>query len=248
MLIDLLDANNYIMVNKNAIQILGLQSAVYISELLTIYKKAIKKNKLIEKKYFLIDRNFITKDSSLTKSQQLTCEKALCDVDIIDINKNNNDLLYLNVEILASILSAQDVRLLQEVSKTVKVKETKDDKKLNDRQRSIEKAKLAIRCNNPKILYAMKDWIESICANPNKFVSEQQVIKFQDKLNDYCNGDQDKALKIIELACIHQYIDCDWAITAYEKQSNTPKINLFTPSQVRVTTQKRCTGLSKESF
>ena len=39
MLVDILSPANYIMINRDAIRILGLNTAVYCSELLTIYKK-----------------------------------------------------------------------------------------------------------------------------------------------------------------------------------------------------------------
>ena len=39
MLIDLLNSSNYIMINRDAIRVFGLNTAVYCSELLNIYKK-----------------------------------------------------------------------------------------------------------------------------------------------------------------------------------------------------------------
>lgn len=59
MLIDILNSANYIMVNRDAIRIFGLNTAVYCAELLNIYKKAVIKQKLVDDTYFRVDRKYI---------------------------------------------------------------------------------------------------------------------------------------------------------------------------------------------
>ena len=68
MLIDILNSSNYISVNRDAIRIFGLNTAVYCSELLTIYKKAITKKKLYDDNYFKVDRSYIEKQISISRA------------------------------------------------------------------------------------------------------------------------------------------------------------------------------------
>ena len=55
MLLDVFDNDNSISVNYRTIQIFGLPTAVYLTELINIYKKATRKNKLVEDGYFKVD-------------------------------------------------------------------------------------------------------------------------------------------------------------------------------------------------
>lgn len=58
MLIDLLSMSNYVNYNVKVAQILGLDAAIYVSELLNINDKALHKNK-VKGEYFTIDRMYI---------------------------------------------------------------------------------------------------------------------------------------------------------------------------------------------
>lgn len=244
MLIDLLNSSNYLMINMDAIHIFGLNAAVYCAEILNVYKKAVKKNKIYYDKYFKVDRDYITKQTSLSVEEQLACDQNLIKVDVIDRDPIDADLIYFNVEAYASLLSSEDVKLLNSVSKKVKVDKPKGTKQAA-RSRIIANLKESIECKTPDILFALNGWIDTIMADPNKYLSNAQVKLFKDKLDDYCNGDLAKALKIIEIATSHAYIDCQWAINLYEK----PKFNSnVSNTQIRVTEQKQSIGLGEETF
>ena len=87
----------------------------------------------------------------------------------------------------------------------------------------------------------------AIVNNPKiGWLSKLAVTKFVNRTNEYSQGDLDVALKIVEIATIQCYRDCDWAISIYEnskKQIETrereSKERIST--RVRVTAQKRAT-------
>ena len=64
MLLDVFDNDNSISINYKTIQIFGLPTAVYLTELINIYKKATRKNKL-DNEYFKVDRNYINNISRI---------------------------------------------------------------------------------------------------------------------------------------------------------------------------------------
>lgn len=253
MLIDLLNSQNYIMVNMDAIQIFGLNTAVYCAELLNVYKKAVIKKKLYANNYFKVDRDFIAQRTSLSIDEQLKCDANLLKVNIIKVASENPDIIYFDVEIFASLLSSEDVKLLDKVSEKVKVENPKGVKKVKQ-ERIIANLKEGIDCRTPEVLFALRDWIDSIFA-AGKGLSKVQVALFKDKIDDYCNGDLQKALDIIKLATIHNYIDCQWAINLYERgnkpvynNSNTINNNRVVTSATRLTEQKITTNLGTEEF
>lgn len=246
MLIDLLNSANYIMINIDAIHIFGLNTAVYCSELLNIYKKAVIKNKLYNEKYFKIDRNYIKKQTSLEIEDQIKCDLNLRKVNIIKQDENDPDIIYFDVEIYASVLSSEDVKLLDSVSSKVKVENPKNVKQ-TQRDRIIIALKEAIECKTLSVLQKLQEWIGSVMADPKKFLSKQQVVAFKNRLDDYCNGDLEKALAIIDIATVHGYIDCQWAINLFER-NNKPISSINPQSAVRVTEQKKTTIVGDEEF
>ena len=155
MLIDLLNSANYIMVNKDAIRIFGLHTAVYCSELLNIYKKAYIKNKLIEGSAFVVDRNYITKQTSLTIEDQLKCDINLSKIQIVQVSKEDKDVIKFDVEKFASLLSSEDIKLLDKVSKKVNVN-AKGSKEAQ-RERIILNLKESVICNNFDLLTAIRN-------------------------------------------------------------------------------------------
>ena len=247
MLIDLLNSSNYIMINRDAIRVFGLNTAVYCSELLNIYKKAVEKKKLYDGQYFKVDRNYIEKQTSIPVEEQLKCDLNLVKVNVIKISENDPDIIYIDIEVYASILSSEDVKLLDTVSAKVKAKNVKGSK-ASQRERIIVNLKSSIECKTVPVLVALRDWIDSVMSDPKKYLSVQQVSLFKEKLDEYCNGDLQMALKLIEIATIHQYVDCQWAINAYEKdkqiQSSIQKSN----AAIRKTSQIQTTALAEEAF
>jgi hypothetical protein len=251
MLVDLLSPANYLMINKDAIKILGLHTAVYCSELLTIYKKVVTKKTWINtENYFQVDRNYIEKQTSLTSEEQLKCDLNLAKVNIIKIAEDNPNIIYFDVEIFSSVLASEDIKLLDKVSKTVKTKTPKGTKEANTKY-IIQTLKESIECRTPEVLFKLRDWIDCIFEN-GKVLSKAQVKLFKDKLDDYCDGDLQLALKIIDSAIVHAYIDCQWAINSHEKDqkvqagiaNNISQRQTFTRPQE----QRKTTEISKESF
>ena len=247
MLIDLLNSSNYIMVNMDAIRIFGLNTAVYCAELLNIYKKAVTKKKLYDDVYFKIDREYIKKQTSIEVEDQLKCDANLLKVNIIKINEENPDIIFFDVEVYASILSSEDVKLLEKVSTKVKVSNPKGTKQAQ-RDRIIIALKDSIECKTYEVLDGLKGWIDSIMADPKRYLSKQQVAAFKDRLDDYCNGDLQKALEIIRLATVHAYVDCQWAINVYERDNRPARMSIPITNTVRVTEQKKTVEVGEDAF
>ena len=250
MLVDLLSPANYIMVNRDAIKILGLNTAVYCSELLTIYKKVVKKKAFLENNYFKVDRKYIEDQTSLDTKSQTVCDLNLQKVNIVKIDEKDPDIIFFDVENFSSVLASEDVKLLKKVSESVK---TDKPKGITDsgRKRIIQNLKESIRCNNYDVLISLRDWIDAIMANPQKYLSIQQVELFKDKLEEYCEGDVKKALEIIKQATIHQYVDCQWAINSYESDLRKSSSGAPRSSGILRTTERKTTEtnqISKEVF
>lgn len=240
MLLDILNMNDYISFNVQLARIFGLTGAVYLSELLSIYRKAIKKNKLIDDNYFKLDRVYMRNRTTISLEDQLKVDDVCVKNSLMYKHNDNPDILKLDVTMLLQILSTEDEKTLESLTKCFQPKKTsKETKKV-----MITKAlQDSIKCSNYELLTALRNWVDSICSKPNGFMSKAVIETFQKQLNDYTKGDLDLALRLVEIAIIQGYKDCQWAINVYErdlkfKKSNQTFINERLP---RVTEQKVAT-------
>lgn len=238
MLIDVLNSYNYISFNIDAASILGLNAAVYCAEVLNIYKKASIKKKLIDGDYFKLDRGYISNRTSLTIEDQLKVEANLSKIGLITKQVDNPDNIKIDVELYASIISSEDKKLIKDISSKVKIKDPKGVK-MTQRHMIQEALKKGIVCSNDELLSALKDWVDAIFTNPNNYLSKKTIEMFQNTLSDYTKGDLDLALRLVKIATIQGWKDCEWAIKSYEQdQEYTKKNELRKP---RVTDQKVAT-------
>ena len=90
MLLDLLSMDNYVSYNIKVAEILGLHPAIYLSELMNINDKAIKKSKTKEN-YFTVDRSYITRRTTLSKEEQLKIDKQLFEIGLLKPNSDCKD-------------------------------------------------------------------------------------------------------------------------------------------------------------
>lgn len=234
MLVDIFDNNNSISINYKTIQVFGLPTAVYLTELINIYKKAIKKNKLTDDDYFKVDRKYISNILSLSSEEQIICDLNLIKTSVLKKDPNDPDTLKLDVKLFLSILSSDDFSLYENIKKQMRVSKPKGTK-ASQRQQMINGLKESIECSNYELLTALRGWVDGVYARPNGFLSRSAIKLFQDTLNNYTKGDLDLALRVVQIATIQGYRDCQWAINMLEESEKRKR--QAARNAVRVTDQ-----------
>ena len=242
MLIDMINVNNYGSYNRVMAQMFGLSAAVYCNELISIYQKAMSKNKMINGDYFLLDRNYVCKQTTLTNEEQLVIDEKWSKVGLLSKNVDNPNIIKLDIDMLVALMSGEDKESIEQITKKVKLK-SKAAEKETKRSIAIKTLKDSIICTNYELLTALREWVDGIYANPNGYLSTTAIRAFQSTLNDYTKGDLDMALSIVKIATIQGYKDCGWAINVYEKDKRIKKSNeaLLNSRLPRTTEQKRAT-------
>lgn len=204
--------SNYGTYNVKCANIFGLTCAVYLSEILDIYQKAHKKNKLDEEEYFRLNRDYIKERTTLTRNQQAELDDILSSVKVLYLK--DKDHLKIDVNHLTSILTSKDETLLNSISNECKY-QSKEHKRESKNKAILENLKNSIECSNAELLSALRLWVDSVCEK--KFLNKVTIKSFQDILNNYTKGDLDMALEIVSIATQKSYSECQWAINIYEK-------------------------------
>lgn len=239
MLLEVLNSNNTINVNKKMLHVFGTDTAIYLSVLLYIYSKAIKKDKLELGNYIRVNRDYVRKETSLPVSKQLACDAELVGCEVITKPVFENDLVSIDVEMLTGIVTELNKNELKVIKDKVKEasEEYKKSKSSKTRKYAFDLLCSYIMYNKdecPELYNAVANWIKAL---GRKFgyvaVTKQLIDDFENGLNKYTDGYLDVALEIIEIATTFLYRDVNWAINKYEKNHNI-KTNTNTP---RVTEQ-----------
>jgi hypothetical protein len=218
MLIDLLATDNLTSYNTKVARVLGLHTAVYIAELMNISAKASQKAKLVEDKYFILDRKYITKRTTLEFEEQFAIDSKLMQLNIIQKPAGDVDTIYFDVNKLAEILSTDDEQTLAKVAKKAKVTTTSvPGVRQSARKKQFDDLKQYITVGNEELKQAFEDWIDGVYNNPKGFLSKKAVSLFQRDVDTFANGDLDVALKVLEIATVGGYREASWAIEKFNK-------------------------------
>lgn len=237
MLIDLLSMSNYVNYNVKVAQILGLDAAIYVSELLNINDKALHKNK-VKGEYFTIDRMYIQSRTTFDETTQLSIEDKLVKLGIVVKDAKAPNDISLNITALTSIMMSPDETLLKDISKIVK---SKSSPKRTKAEAIKDTLKENITTTNEELRAAYSDWIDSVFAKDG-WMSKKAVVSAQGVVDDFSKFDLDVALKVVEIAAINGYRDMSWAVNTYKKdytvQYRMKPVHAMTAEQVQLSDEK----------
>lgn len=221
MLIELLSSSNYVNFNIKLAQILGLKPAIYLSQIMDINEKAIRKNK-VNDNYFTIDRKYIESRTTLTRDEQVSIEKDLLNIGILEKNTEKKNTICLNITMLTSIMMTPDEDLLKDISSLSRSKKKRTKSEVIE-----DNLKDNVLTTNEELRDAYYEWIESVLTKKG-MMTKAAVIHAQPTLDQFSNRNLDVALKVLEIASIHGYEDINWAINSYNKDF---KVNYTVPGQ-----------------
>jgi len=121
MYLDVLAGDSFGRYNIKLAKLAGLQTAVYWETLLNIITRVVKKKTYNEEGFFKVDRKYVESITTLTVEEQYVCDEALSKLEVVLYNKDNRDLLQVNVKNMLSVLVEDNISDLKKISKLAKV-------------------------------------------------------------------------------------------------------------------------------
>lgn len=216
MILDLLATSNNVSYNIKLAQLLGLHTAIYLSELLNINTKAIKKDKVTDS-FFTIDRKYLESRTTFDLVEQERIERQLLELNILHKTDNDNSIS-LDIPYLTSLLSTDDEKILSNIKLITKKSTSK--RTFTKRELECMEMKKYIVTNNSTLRKAYEDWIDGVYANPKGFLSKKAVELAQTSISSYCNGNLNMAIDILNIATVGGYREMQWAIDRYKQNYN----------------------------
>lgn len=218
MLLDLLSTDMSVSYNVKLAHRIGLHTSIYVTELINIYRKAIKKEKMIDNKYFRVDRDYVELRTTLTKEEQRELDQALKNISVVHISSKNKDNINIDIEELSKLVLDDDANKIEGSVKT-QLKRKAPTKK----DAMIAQLKSYVTTTNDELRSAYYEWIEEAFAR-NGWMSAASIREAQRAIDNYSGKDLDIALDILHIASTNGYRDIMWAIERYEKNGMYKKI------------------------
>lgn len=243
MLLDLLSSGTYNRYNIKIAHIIGLTTAVYLEELLDINRKAYDKNKIEKinvaeevpfgtsdtrktKLFFTVDRNYISKRTTITPASQIQLDEKLEKVRIISkITADGLEKISIDLEMLTTLLIEQDEKLLKDISTVVK--RTNVDKKDAKQQcisNALKSSVLELLSEPEELKQLYFNYIDAVISSPNAhYLTKPCLQTIISELLYFCNGNNEAHMEIVKYMLQRTYAVSSWGIQNYIKTHNLPQ-------------------------
>ena len=229
-MLNALDASNNFQFNITAAQILGLNNAIYCSELINVYQKAKKKKRLYDD-FFVLNRAYVAHRTTLSVDAQYECDSALSKVGVVEVSKDSPDKLRFNYDAFAQIVTGEDCNFIKEIASKAR-KPSASDVKEAKKRKIVEALKAKVSSGNASIDEALRHWVEVTCEKT--YMSCDTVMDFQKVLMQYSKVDVSKAMRVVEIATSQAWTSCTQAIASYEKEQEVLSKSLGQPRVSRI--------------
>ena len=228
-----LDLFDELRLNKRLVKIAGFEVAAYWAELQSILKQVVKKHAADEQGFFILDRDYVERETTLTVTKQLKCDDKLVSLGVMVKDAANPNRLAIGVNNMVEVITDEDTTKLK---KTNAVKKDEKAAKIAGIKATMKKAILE---TDPEVRAAYERWIEGMVDAANCRFTKAVVQLFEKTITEYTT-DKATRLKIIEIATASSYRDATWAINKLDGFRTTG----FTTS--RAPEQKQYAGVSDD--
>lgn len=226
-----LDLFDELRLNKRLVKIAGFEVAAYWAELQSILKQVVKKHTMDEQGFFILDRDFVERETTLTIKKQLKCDDKLFSLGVLKKDEDNPNRIAIAVNGMVAVISDED---------TTKLKKTSAIKK-DDKAAKVEgikaNMKRAILETDIELRAAYERWVDGMVDAQNCRFTKAVVQLFEKTVTEYTT-DKNIRLKIIEIATVSSYRDATWAINKLGGSNFRNSVATKLPEQ------KVCIGVS----
>jgi hypothetical protein len=222
-----LDLFDELRLNKRLVKIAGFEVAAYWAELQSVLKQVVKKQTMDEQGFFLLDRSYVERETTLTISKQLKCEEKLIELGALLRDAENPNRIAIGVNAMVAVITGEDTTKLKKSGRS-----SADEKaaKIAGMKATMKKA---IVETDPEVHAAYERWVDGMIDAANCRFTKAVVQIFEKTITEYTTNKAIR-LKIIEIATTNSYKDATWAINRLAGDSKKPGTFIGVPQKQNV--------------
>ena len=222
-----LDLFDELRLNKRLVKLAGFEVAAYWAELQSVLKQVVKKQTMDEQGFFLLDRGYIERETTLTVNKQLKCEEELIELGALLRDAENPNRIAIGVNAMVAVITGEDTTKLKKSRKS-----SADEKaaKIEGIKSTMKKALVE---TDPEVRAAYERWIDGMIDAANCRFTKAVVQVFEKTITEYTTNKAIR-LKIIEIATTNSYKDATWAINKLDNRFKNPGTFIGVPQKQNV--------------
>lgn len=224
-------------VNKKAIRLFGIETAVYFSELSRVVKRVIEKGTADQNGFFPLDRGYIEKEIGLTREQQYNCDSILIRNQILANLSDDRDHIAVDLNRWVGLITSEDTKLIQETVKKSILPKSVLEKNASNARGQAKRTSLSPEAKKVKeegikenfrricmeqpiskdenVLNSLFRWVDSIYDSKN-FLTRAAVEIFCQKLGEF-STDPKIRVALIDIAAARAYKDFTFVADVYAR-------------------------------
>lgn len=214
---------NYGTFNILLVQHLGLEGAVYLSELLALYDASVSKSKTIDDGYFFVDRQHIESRTKIGLEAQKELDSVFQQCSLLYKHESKRGYFKIDTNSVYSLMTPGNKPLVKSVASV-----TKANAKRRDKNARANELYLIITATDEEVKQYYRMWIDSVLEKDG-WMSNLSVKDGCRLLSNFANSNRDVELKILSIASINGYRDMQWAINKFISETGITKV--LTPYQ-----------------
>ena len=222
-----LDLFDELRLNKRLVKLAGFEVAAYWAELQSVLKQVVKKQTMDEQGFFLLDRSYIERETTLTVNKQLKCEEELIELGALLRDAENPNRIAIGVNAMVAVITGEDTTKLKKSRKS-----SADEKaaKIEGIKSTMKKALVE---TDPEVRAAYERWVDGMIDAANCRFTKAVVQVFEKTITEYTTNKAIR-LKIIEIATTNSYKDATWAINKLDNRFKNPGTFIGVPQKQNV--------------
>ena len=222
-----LDLFDELRLNKRLVKLAGFEVAAYWAELQSVLKQVVKKQTMDEQGFFLLDRSYIERETTLTVNKQLKCEEELIELGALLRDAENPNRIAIGVNAMVAVITGEDTTKLKKSRKS-----SADEKaaKIEGIKATMKKALVE---TDPEVRAAYERWVDGMIDAANCRFTKAVVQVFEKTITEYTTNKAIR-LKIIEIATTNSYKDATWAINKLDSRFKNPGTFIGVPQKQNV--------------
>ena len=222
-----LDLFDELRLNKRLVKLAGFEVAAYWAELQSVLKQVVKKQTMDEQGFFLLDRNYIERETTLTVNKQLKCEEELIELGALLRDAENPNRIAIGVNAMVAVITGEDTTKLK------KSRRSSADEKAAKIEGIKSTMKKALVETDPEVRAAYERWIDGMIDAASCRFTKAVVQVFEKTITEYTTNKAIR-LKIIEIATTNSYKDATWAINKLDSRFKQPGTFIGVPQKQNV--------------
>ena len=222
-----LDLFDELRLNKRLVKLAGFEVAAYWAELQSVLKQVVKKQTMDEQGFFLLDRDYIERETTLTVNKQLKCEEELIELGALLRDAENPNRIAIGVNAMVAVITGEDTTKLKKSRKS-----SADEKaaKIEGIKSTMKKALVE---TDPEVRAAYERWVDGMIDAASCRFTKAVVQVFEKTITEYTTNKAIR-LKIIEIATTNSYKDATWAINKLDNRFKNPGTFIGVPQKQNV--------------